>query len=137
MESPSFTVTCPTATPCTSVIAFRGPGAKMPGATPSSRARGRAPCAAADCVMRRRRGIAAIAGRTPKEYRRLSFRTMAIVPLFGHDELRARLSDAMSRQALPASLLLQGPRGVGKQRLGLWLGQLLLCERPTTEPCGK
>jgi DNA polymerase-3 subunit delta' len=34
-------------------------------------------------------------------------------------------------------LLLHGPRGVGKQRLGLWLAQLFLCEAPGEEgPCG-
>src|SRR5262245_60720845 len=109
----------------------------MPGATPSSRARGRAPCAAAGCVMNERTRSAANAGRTPKEYRPLSFRTMAIVPLFGHTEVRARLSDAVARQALPASILIQGARGVGKQRLSLWLAQLLLCERPADEPCGQ
>jgi DNA polymerase-3 subunit delta' len=37
---------------------------------------------------------------------------------------------------LPASLLFQGPRGVGKQRLALWLAQLLLCERENA-PCGE
>ncbi|HEU4995951.1 MAG TPA: hypothetical protein VFT29_14095 [Gemmatimonadaceae bacterium] len=62
---------------------------------------------------------------------------MAIVPLFGHADLRARLRDAVARQALPASILFQGARGVGKQRLGLWLAQLLLCERPTDESCGQ
>jgi DNA polymerase-3 subunit delta' len=31
---------------------------------------------------------------------------------------------------------LQGPRGVGKQRLALWLAQVLLCERENT-PCGQ
>jgi DNA polymerase-3 subunit delta' len=39
---------------------------------------------------------------------------------------------------LPASLLLHGPRGVGKQRLALWLGQLLLCAAAEGErPCGR
>src|SRR4026207_1604776 len=61
---------------------------------------------------------------------------MAIVPLFGHDELRARMRDAIARNALPATLLLQGPRGFGKQRLALWLGQLLLCEQPSRAPGG-
>lgn len=63
---------------------------------------------------------------------------MAIVPLFGHEDLRARLGEVASRGALPATLLFQGPRGVGKQRLALWLGQLLLCESPSPSraPCG-
>src|SRR5437762_4756480 len=64
---------------------------------------------------------------------------MPIVPLFGHTELRARLTDAVQRGTLPASLLLEGPRGVGKQRLSLWLAQLLLCDAPAPggrEPCG-
>jgi DNA polymerase-3 subunit delta' len=61
---------------------------------------------------------------------------MAIVPLFGHAELRARLLEVAARGSLPATILLQGPRGVGKQRLALWLGQLLLCDTPTTTgPC--
>ncbi len=42
----------------------------------------------------------------------------------------------MGRGALPASLLFQGPRGVGKQRLAIWLAQLLLCEKPGDGPCG-
>lgn len=68
---------------------------------------------------------------------------MSIVPLFGHHELRARLAEAVNRKTLPSSLLLQGPRGVGKQRLALWLGQLLLCEAlptpapPGGRPCGE
>ncbi|HEX5830067.1 MAG TPA: hypothetical protein VFY16_03730 [Gemmatimonadaceae bacterium] len=61
---------------------------------------------------------------------------MPILPLHGHDALRARLLDAATRGALPASLLLHGPRGVGKQRLALWLGQLLLCTAPE-RPCGR
>jgi DNA polymerase-3 subunit delta' len=37
---------------------------------------------------------------------------------------------------LPASLLLHGPRGVGKQQLGLWLARVLLCENADRAPCG-
>ncbi|HEY0930349.1 MAG TPA: hypothetical protein VGE27_10570 [Gemmatimonas sp.] len=61
-------------------------------------------------------------------------------PLYGHHTLRQRLTAAASDGRLPASILLQGRRGVGKQRLALWLGQFLLCERATLEglrePCG-
>jgi DNA polymerase-3 subunit delta' len=60
---------------------------------------------------------------------------MTLLPLIGHDALRERLSEQVSRGALPASLLLQGPPGIGKQRLALWLGQRLLCESDNA-PCG-
>ncbi|HEX7545155.1 MAG TPA: hypothetical protein VF368_00405 [Gemmatimonadaceae bacterium] len=60
---------------------------------------------------------------------------MPFLPLIGHDALRERLDGQASRGALPASLLLQGPPGVGKQRLALWLGQRLLCESAGA-PCG-
>ena len=33
--------------------------------------------------------------------------------------------------------MISGPAGVGKQRLALWLAQLVLCERRESEPCGK
>jgi DNA polymerase III subunit delta' len=61
-----------------------------------------------------------------------------IIPLYGHDSLRARLRSAVHRGTLPASLLIHGPRGVGKQRLALWLGQLMLCEQGDSDaaPCG-
>lgn len=62
---------------------------------------------------------------------------MSIVPLVGHRELLRRIEDALNRGTCPPSLLLQGPRGVGKQRLALWLGQRQLCERPGARgPCG-
>ena len=62
---------------------------------------------------------------------------MAIVQLYGHHDVRARLADSVARGSLPSSLLLQGPRGVGKQRLALWLSQLLLCEsrQPPCDAC--
>jgi DNA polymerase-3 subunit delta' len=59
-----------------------------------------------------------------------------LVPLFGHAALKTQLLAANERGALPASLLLQGPRGVGKQRLALWLGQVILCENRDRAPCG-
>jgi DNA polymerase-3 subunit delta' len=63
---------------------------------------------------------------------------MPIVDLHGHDSLRARLLGAVKRGTLPASLLIHGPRGIGKQRLALWLGQVLLCEAVAADgPCGR
>ena len=53
---------------------------------------------------------------------------MPIVPLYGHQQLRERLLAALAGGRLPASLLLHGPAGVGKQRLALWLASALLCE---------
>jgi DNA polymerase-3 subunit delta' len=65
---------------------------------------------------------------------------MSLRPLFGHHPIRARLAAAAADGRLPASLLFTGTRGVGKQRLALWLGQLLLCEHALAErlpePCG-
>lgn len=59
-------------------------------------------------------------------------------PVHGHDEIRARLARAVAQHTLPGSLLLHGPPGVGKQRLGLWLAQRLLCEGASAaEPCGE
>jgi DNA polymerase-3 subunit delta' len=62
---------------------------------------------------------------------------MPLIDVFGHEELRERLSRSANAGSLPASLLLHGPRGIGKQRLALWLGQLLLCEKKSGRPCGE
>jgi DNA polymerase III subunit delta' len=59
-----------------------------------------------------------------------------IVPLYGHQELRERLLPRVVAGTLPQSLLLHGPAGIGKQRLGLWLAQALLCSSDAP-PCGK
>jgi DNA polymerase-3 subunit delta' len=61
-----------------------------------------------------------------------------IVQLYGHRPLLRRLGDAMDRAALPSSLLFTGARGVGKQRLALWLAQRLLCDGVVggSRPCG-
>ena len=61
---------------------------------------------------------------------------MTLIPLYGHEALRARLRDSATRGTLGNSLLFHGPPGVGKQRLALWLGQMLLC-READAPCGK
>lgn len=60
---------------------------------------------------------------------------MPIIDLYGHERLRERLSESIRAGTLPSSLLLQGPRGVGKQRLALWLAQRLLCTEAEA-PCG-
>ena len=60
---------------------------------------------------------------------------MPLLPLFGHDALRARLLGTVRAGTLPQSLLLHGAPGVGKQRLALWLGQSLLC-KVAPVPCG-
>ena len=61
---------------------------------------------------------------------------MPLIPLYGHDALRTRLAAQAADGTLPASLLLHGAAGIGKQRLALWLGQVLLCEAVGERPCG-
>ncbi len=61
---------------------------------------------------------------------------MPLIPLYGHSTLRKRLARSAAAGRLPSSLLLHGPAGVGKQRLALWLAQLLLCSGEE-RPCGQ
>ena len=61
---------------------------------------------------------------------------MAIIPLYGHGDITARVESALARNALPSSLLLHGARGIGKQRLALWIAQRLLCDG-NDKPCGE
>ena len=72
---------------------------------------------------------------------------MPIPPLYGHEGTRNRLVGAIASGRLPQALLFEGPRGVGKQRLALWLAEALVCENPgkgkgetgkadSWEPCG-
>jgi DNA polymerase-3 subunit delta' len=56
---------------------------------------------------------------------------MPLHALTGHQAARRRLSRAVAAGKLPQVLVLTGPAGVGKQRLALWLAQLVLCQRPT------
>jgi DNA polymerase-3 subunit delta' len=58
-----------------------------------------------------------------------------IIDLYGHETLQARLSESARAGTLPSSLLFHGPRGVGKQRLALWLAERLLCAQDDA-PCG-
>jgi len=60
---------------------------------------------------------------------------MPLPPLLGHDAVKKRLADAVAAGRLPQALLFEGPRGVGKQRLALWLGQCLVCEKGVA--CGE
>jgi len=59
-----------------------------------------------------------------------------LLPLIGHQVIRERLAAQWRAGRLPASILLHGPEGVGKQRLALWMGQMLLCTG-TSQPCGE
>jgi DNA polymerase-3 subunit delta' len=61
---------------------------------------------------------------------------MPLVQLHGHERLRERFAEAIARGSLPSSMLLHGQRGIGKQRLALWLGQALLCTGEHPRPCG-
>jgi DNA polymerase III subunit delta' len=62
--------------------------------------------------------------------------SVPLLPLYGHAALQDRFRVALANGSLPASLLLQGPRGIGKQQLALWTGRLLLCENIERAPCG-
>lgn len=61
-----------------------------------------------------------------------------MIEVHGHEDVRQDLAHAVARGALPGSLLLHGPRGVGRQTLARWLARLLLCEAPLPDgPCGE
>ena len=57
--------------------------------------------------------------------------------LYGHEGLRHRLAEAHAGGRLPHTMVFEGPQGVGKQRLALWLAQQLVCDRSRDEPCGE
>jgi DNA polymerase III subunit delta' len=58
-------------------------------------------------------------------------------PVYGHAPARATLAAARRGGTLAQSLLVHGPAGVGKERLGHWIAALVLCTEPAAEgPCG-
>jgi DNA polymerase-3 subunit delta' len=59
-----------------------------------------------------------------------------LVDIYGHESIRQRLQQSVASATLPGSMLFQGPRGVGKQRLALWLAQRILCTGPNP-PCDR
>jgi len=60
---------------------------------------------------------------------------MTLRPVLGHDALLERLRSSIAEGRFPQTALLMGPRGVGKQRVALWVAQALLCESQAI-PCG-
>lgn len=61
---------------------------------------------------------------------------MGLHDLVGHEDLRTSLARAHVSGTLPAALLLHGRRGIGKQRLALWIAQLTVCTSPAADgPC--
>jgi len=64
--------------------------------------------------------------------------SLSLHPIVGHERTRSALAGALARGTLPSALLIRGPKGVGKQRLALWLAQLLVCEAPSPDgPCDR
>lgn len=61
---------------------------------------------------------------------------MSLHALVGHEAVRGALGRAFASDSLPSSLLLHGPRGVGKQHLAQWIARLTVCTAPTVDgPC--
>ncbi len=50
---------------------------------------------------------------------------MSIVKLIGHRKVRDKI---LKHKSIPSSILLHGTKGIGKQRLALYLAQAILCE---------
>lgn len=62
---------------------------------------------------------------------------LADIPFIGREAKRERLATAYASNHLPQVMLLTGEAGIGKQRLALWIAQMVLCPNIiTTGPCG-
>ncbi|MDB4949556.1 MAG: polymerase delta subunit [Gemmatimonadetes bacterium] len=62
----------------------------------------------------------------------------ALPPVHGHADVRATLASAAVAGSLAQSILLHGPAGIGKERLALWIAQLVVCQAPTAAGgCGE
>lgn len=63
---------------------------------------------------------------------------MTLPRVRGHDEALALLGRAALAGDLAQSILLHGAAGIGKERVGLWVAQLLVCESPSSGgPCDR
>lgn len=64
---------------------------------------------------------------------------MPIVALAAHEQAKDRLREAVKNDRLPQAILIEGPEGVGRQQVALWLAQLLFCTEHAkgSAPCGK
>jgi DNA polymerase-3 subunit delta' len=62
---------------------------------------------------------------------------LPLPPVYGHADTLAMLAAASAAGNLSQSLLVHGPAGIGKERVAMWLAQLVMCEQPTAQgPCG-
>jgi len=60
---------------------------------------------------------------------------MTLRSIYGQEGLQNRLEGALASGRFPQTAVLVGPRGVGKQRLALWVAQALICTGAKV-PCG-
>lgn len=62
---------------------------------------------------------------------------MPLPPVYGHADALAMLAAASRAGNLSQSLLVHGPAGIGKERVAMWLAQLVMCDSPGPGgPCG-
>lgn len=62
---------------------------------------------------------------------------MTLHPLIGHRSAQEMVLRSVAENRLPQMILLTGDQGIGKQRFGLWMAQVILCEGGTEKPCGR